>query len=190
MNGCRVELQSLKDKIAELQIALKLEVHLPRTRELDQIVCRPRVGVGCVMCCDSQENKVLVGERLGSHGAGKFALPGGHHEYLESWSDCAQKETQEECGISIEANRWQMLHVTNDPMPTEDRHYVTIFMMAQISDAEAAEIVNAEPDKCAGWSFRDLAELPRSQIFVPLQHFLEQGGLEKVREKKGATFFL
>jgi hypothetical protein len=52
---------------------------------------RPLVGVGVVVVRPT-DNKIYVGVRKGSHGATKWALPGGHLEWGESWADCAARE--------------------------------------------------------------------------------------------------
>src|SRR5215469_4737907 len=46
----------------------------------------PKVGVGVMILKDG---KVLIGKRKGAHGAGEWAWPGGHLEYMESFEDCA-----------------------------------------------------------------------------------------------------
>ncbi len=50
---------------------------------------RPRVGIGVMVMKDG---KVLLGKRKGSHGAGEYAWPGGHMEYMESFEDVAKRE--------------------------------------------------------------------------------------------------
>lgn len=61
-----------------------------------------RVGVGCfVINPKLYPNRILLGTRIGSHGAGKLALPGGHLEMNESWEDCATREVQEETNLNI-----------------------------------------------------------------------------------------
>eukprot|EP00877_Chromochloris_zofingiensis_P007895 jgi/Chrzof1/3359/Cz12g22080.t1 len=50
---------------------------------------RPRVGLGVIV---QRGDKILVGKRLGSLGAGEYALPGGHLEFGESFADCAVRE--------------------------------------------------------------------------------------------------
>jgi ADP-ribose pyrophosphatase YjhB (NUDIX family) len=40
---------------------------------------RPKVGVGVMVL---KNGKVLIGKRKGAHGAGEWAWPGGHLEYM------------------------------------------------------------------------------------------------------------
>ena len=58
-----------------------------------------RVGVGVLVTRGG--SKVLVGQRRGSHGAGDWALPGGHLEVGETWEACAARELKEETGINL-----------------------------------------------------------------------------------------
>ena len=59
---------------------------------------RPKVGVGILIFKDG---KILLHKRKGSHGAGEYAFPGGHLEYMESFEDCAKREIAEECGVEV-----------------------------------------------------------------------------------------
>jgi 8-oxo-dGTP diphosphatase len=170
LNKARQELISLK----------ALSGSSPPTPSLDLLVRRPRVGVGCLLVCDSHTGHVLVGARKGSHGEGQLALPGGHLEYGASFQECASAELQEECGLQVLPGRWVgPVHTSNNVMLDSDLHYITVFMAARVSAEEAAAIVNVEEDKCEGWVWLPLALLrdaPPLPLFLPLQLFLGANG--------------
>ena len=89
----------------------------------------PRVGVGVFIFDRTRGARFLIGKRKGSHGAGTWALPGGHLEHGESFEQCAMREVEEETGIRLEQPRF--LTATNTVFAESGKHYVTIFMIAQ-----------------------------------------------------------
>jgi len=111
----------------------------------------PKVGVGVMVLKDG---KVLLGQRIGSHGAGEYAWPGGHLEYMESFEDCARREVREETGIEIDNVRFLFLSNVKKYRP---KHYVHIGLMA---DWLAGDPTVEEPDRCLGWGWHDLDSLP------------------------------
>ena len=146
---------------------------IPTVESVCRQLSRPRVGVGCIVISQTHPGCILVGERIGSHGSGRWALPGGHLEPSQSWGECASMELEEECGIDMASSVWQFISVTNDVMVEEGLHYITIFVAATVSDAGLAKLENREPDKCAGWSWMTIDELRTKAIFIPLKHLLE-----------------
>jgi 8-oxo-dGTP diphosphatase len=60
---------------------------------------------------------------------------------------------------------------TNDVMPSEGRHYVTVFVVAR-STRGTPEV--REPDKCDGWSWHAWSDLP-GNLFQPLRTLVAQG---------------
>lgn len=135
----------------------------PRTREADRLT---RVGVGVLVFRDG---RLLLGQRLGSHGAGSWAPPGGHLEFGESAERCARRELLEETGLTLGA-----LHqgpYTVDTFPEIDRHYVTLFVVT--TDA-VGEPGRREPTRCAGWAWFDWSALP-TPLFAPLASLRAQG---------------
>jgi 8-oxo-dGTP diphosphatase len=126
----------------------------------------PRVGVGVIVV---RNGRVLLGLRQGSHGAGTWALPGGHLEFGESVEACAAREVLEETGLVV--GRIRPGPFTNDVMATEDKHYVTLFVVA---DAAQGEPQRCEPQKCERWAWFNWSDLPEP-LFQPLQTLKRSG---------------
>jgi len=119
----------------------------------------PEVGVGVLILKDG---KILLGKRMGKRGAGEFEFPGGKLDYMESFEDCARRETMEESGIEIENVKFQCLVNSNAYAPG---HWVHIGMIA---DWKSGEPEVLEPDKLESWDWYDLDDLPE-----PLFKFCE-----------------
>ncbi|KAK4231681.1 Nudix hydrolase 1 [Podospora fimiseda] len=127
-----------------------------------------RVGVAAVI----QDNKgnVILGVRKGSHGSGTWQFPGGHLEVGESWFACAERETLEETGLVVKAERF--FAATNDVFE-EGKHYITLFILCKRVD-ESAEPEVLEPHKCESWSWkswsdvRGLTEGDEQKVFLPI----------------------
>lgn len=124
-----------------------------------------RVGVAAVIVRDGC---VLLGERIGSHGAHTWATPGGHLELGESIEECAKRETFEETGLIVDSI--SKLGFTNDIFDKENKHYVTLFVLASCPSGEP---LVAEPEKCKQWQWFKLDELPQP-LFLPLSNLLQE----------------
>ena len=120
----------------------------------------PRVGVAAFVL---RGDRFLLGRRRGSHGAGEWALPGGHLEFGESIEACARREVAEETGLEIGAIRPGPY--SNDLFTGEGKHYVTLFVLA---DAPVGDPELREPEKCDGWEWHRWSELPEP-LFLPLR---------------------
>jgi 8-oxo-dGTP diphosphatase len=117
---------------------------------------RPKVGVGVMILKDG---KVLMTKRKGSHGAGEYSFPGGHLEYMESFEDCAVRETREEAGIEIE--NISFLYTAN-VKKYAPKHYVHIGLVANWASGEPTTM---EPEKAGEWKWYSLDDLPSGDIF-------------------------
>lgn len=118
-----------------------------------------RVGTGIMVVKDG---KILVGTRRGAHAEGLKSFPGGHLDWNETWEECVHRELREECGLDFKVkvrpfdeNRLEFF-VTNDIMRQYNKHYITIFLVA---DWVSGEPINNEPDKCDGWDYITFDEL-------------------------------
>jgi 8-oxo-dGTP diphosphatase len=122
---------------------------------------RPWVGVGCVPVRDGE---VLLIHRRGAHGGGTWSTPGGHLDPGESVEACAARETFEEVGLSVSNVRFGA--ITNDVF--EQRHYVTIWMVADVLTGDA-RVADAEEVIDVGWFGWD--ELP-SPLFLSFENLV------------------
>ncbi|MDT7838761.1 nucleotide triphosphate diphosphatase NUDT15 [Aquabacterium sp. OR-4] len=126
----------------------------------------PRVGVGILVI---REGRVLLGQRLGAHGAGTWSAPGGRLEFAEDLLACARRELAEETGLTLGAAR--IGPVTSNVFAEVGQHYVTVIVLAPHTQGEPRTL---EPDKCAGWQWFDWQALP-APLFAPLQSLVDQG---------------
>lgn len=124
---------------------------------------RPKVGIGVLVL---KEGKVLLGKRKGSHGAGEWALPGGHIEYGESFEATALRELEEETGLT-DLGDLSLISVSNNQF--EGKHYITLCMSASLRSGEAKAM---EPEKCEEWAWFALDVLPEP-LFEPSRKCLE-----------------
>lgn len=133
---------------------------------------RPKVGIAVLVFKD---NKVLLGKRKNTHGAGEYASPGGHLEFYESIKQCAKRECREEAGIEIK--NIKLIRISNLKR-YGGKHYLDVGLTADWASGEPKVL---EPKKCAGWDWYDLQKIPR-----PLFGAIEQS-LESL--KTGKNFF-
>lgn len=118
---------------------------------------RPMVGIGVMILRDG---RVLLGKRKGSHGAGEWSFPGGHLEYKEGFEDCVKREVAEECGIEIKNIRFQLVARVKEYLPKD---YVHLNFLA---DWESGEPIVLEKDKCDGWQWFPIDQLPKPIMFA------------------------
>ncbi|KAE8413395.1 NUDIX hydrolase domain-like protein [Aspergillus pseudocaelatus] len=153
---------------------------MPQTTTTTQ---EPRVGIGAFIL--NKKGEVLLGKRKGSHGAGTWALAGGHLEFGETFENCAEREVLEETGLTI--RNVQFLTATNNVMLDENKHYVTVFVSGDIyGDVLEPELM--EPEKCEAWEWVAWEEIvalaqdamagkesgEKKKLFSPLVNLVEQ----------------
>ncbi|MBP6912250.1 MAG: NUDIX domain-containing protein [Candidatus Pacebacteria bacterium] len=115
-----------------------------------------REGVGVMIWKDG---KVLLGKRKNAHGSDEYSFPGGHLEYMESFTDAIGRETMEETGMTI--GNIQYVHTAN--INIDDlRHYINICFT---SDWVHGEPRTREPEKCEAWNWYDMDHLPKPLFF-------------------------
>jgi 8-oxo-dGTP diphosphatase len=111
----------------------------------------PAVGVGVLL--SNSKGQILLGKRKGSHGAGKWAVPGGWLDYGETLKDCCRRECLEEVNLEIKDIDYQYFEEYFSTMPRHVIHY------AFFAKAEG-EPTLMEPDKCEKWEWFSLDNLP------------------------------
>lgn len=126
---------------------------------------RPKVGLGLVILRD---NKILLGKRKGSHGAGEYGGPGGHLEGMESFEECITREMSEEIGDNLAIKNLGFLCVTN-LTKYKPNHFVDIGMVAEWVSGEPQIM---EPNKIESWGWYDLENLP-TPLFGCVQNYID-----------------
>lgn len=123
----------------------------------------PRVGIGVII---TKENSVLLLRRRSVHGSGTWSTPGGHLDYGESPEECAIREAREETSVSVESVEFR--GVTNDIFEAEERHYVTIWLVAKRWSGEAVVAAEHEMSEIGWFPWDDLP----TPLFLPFRNLL------------------
>lgn len=117
----------------------------------------PRVGIGVMI--QNEKGEVLLGLRQGSHGAGEWSFPGGHLEFGERVFETAKREVAEEAGLEVD--EFELISVADEMryIESDGKHYLNLGVKANYKGGEPR---NLEPDKCKGWQWFFLDELPEN----------------------------
>ncbi len=102
---------------------------------------------------------VLLGQRINTGwGDGCWHVPSGHGEDRESAIATLVREAHEELGVTIDPAAVRFAHLVHHW--TESSRTAIFFEVTRWE----GEPVNTEPDKCAGWQWFNLADLPEQMI--------------------------
>ncbi len=113
---------------------------------------RPKVGIGTLIF---RGDKILLGRRLSSHGAGTWQIPGGHLEFGESFEECAVREGLEETGLT-DLRAIDIVSVSNDI--AYDKHYITVGVLVE---SKHGEPTSPETEHSSEWHWHDPNDLPK-----------------------------
>jgi len=113
----------------------------------------------CVGVIIFKDGKILLGKRKGSHGAGEYSIPGGHMEFGESFEECIKREVKEETDLEID-------NISFLSLANIFRHENRQDMLGSFkADWAGGEAKLMEPEKCEGWNWYDLDNLPFPQFY-------------------------
>ncbi len=106
----------------------------------------------CAILLNSK-NQVLLGKRKNSYKAGFYGLPGGRIEINEPVAQAIQREVEEETGLTL--HNLEYLGVVRENQGDYD--FIHFVFVAKDVDQKP---VLCEPEKCEGWEWIDLSDLP------------------------------
>ena len=118
-----------------------------------------RVGVSIILI--NKNFEVLIGKRKGSHGEGMWAVPGGKLDPGETYKECCDRELMEEIGINFREYKKEGFSEDFFDKNGEVEQYTTLYFSVKSIDINI-EIQNLEPNKCEGWEWIHIENLPEN----------------------------
>jgi 8-oxo-dGTP diphosphatase len=110
------------------------------------------IGVPVIV---SVNKKILMGIRKNCYGEGTYGLPGGRLEFNESLEKCVKRELLEETGLT--AKSLKFIGVVRDFQ--KDHNFIHFAFACEEFDGKVKLM---EPEKCEGWEWFDLDNLPKN----------------------------
>ncbi len=131
-----------------------------------------KVGVSVLIF--NKLGQVLVGKRMGSHGAGLLSVPGGHLDPDETLFNACDRELLEEIGINFNGS-YRHAGFSEDIFNSNNtiKHYVTLYFAVDNVDSENLVIKNMEPEKCESWDWINISDLPTVMFCDTFNKILE-----------------
>lgn len=124
-----------------------------------------------VQCLLIKDNQILLGKRRGGKdkAAGTFGVPAGHIEEGESILECAKRELKEETTLDTNPENLEVFCLTEETQAENGHHYLNIGVLVE---DWSGEVKTGEPDKCTGWKWYTLSNLP-SPLFKPSKEVID-----------------
>ncbi len=121
-----------------------------------------RVGVGITVV--NTKGQILLGKRKGGYQAGLYAVPAGHVNLGESEGilEAAVRELREETGFRISRKSFNLISLSTFTDSQKERSYIN-FDFVVLGASKEPKL--KEPEKCEGWEWFDLNELPPQKNF-------------------------
>ncbi len=154
------------DAAALLQVKYPIEF-TDQIRNLQSVAGQRTANIGCEAYI-VRRGQLLLGLRKNVFGAGTWALPGGHLEFMSRADATVARELAEETGLLVDPVNLSLLALTDDLDPDKRSHYIHLTFAADIGDQEPQL---REPEACAEWRWFSLRQLP-DNIFPPHQKIL------------------
>jgi ADP-ribose pyrophosphatase YjhB (NUDIX family) len=108
-------------------------------------------------------DKILLSQRGGPYGYGRWHAPSGKLDQGEPIRHGAARELREETGVEVDPEHLRFVHVVHHRQSPEVER-IGLFFEATHWEGEP---VNREPDKCLGLEWFSVHELPEDIIEYP-----------------------
>jgi ADP-ribose pyrophosphatase YjhB (NUDIX family) len=105
------------------------------------------------------DDRILLGKRINTgYGDGAFHPPSGHMEANESVVAALVREAKEEIGVTIQPDDVNVVHIMHNS--SSGGRIAFFFEVTHWEDKPT----NMEPEKCGGWEWFSLDQLPSQMI--------------------------
>ncbi|WP_327575427.1 NUDIX hydrolase [Streptomyces sp. NBC_00145] len=123
------------------------------------------------------DDKLLLSQRGGPYGHGRWHLPSGKLDQGEPLRLGAARELREETGVIVDPDHLRLVHVVHHHQETTVQRIGFFFEATEWNGTP----VNQEPDKCMSLEWFSVHELPEDLIEYPKEGLLgylnDNGGL-------------